>query len=262
MTLSRRTLLINTLAAAALPRAAFAAIPGDRRLVIMVLRGGMDGLHAVPPLGDPDYALARGALALQKGGDKAAFDLDGFFGLHPALGPLLPLWTRHELAIVHAAASPYRERSHFDAQDVLESGGAKPHALNDGWLNRAATSLRLGHGAALALSQNLPLILRGAASAASWAPSPLSGLPPEMVKALTQLYSSDPALALALEEGVQMEAFVSGAMADDMDMKPGQAKKKSNAFPDLAAAAGKVMAAADGPLLEQFAITLVHNRQP
>lgn len=245
--LNRRAFLAASAALGFVPSARAARL-SDQRLVVIVLRGAMDGLHAVPPLGDPDYAAARGGLALKEEG---AVRLDSTFALHPALSPLQPLWQARELAVVHAVASPYRERSHFDGQDVLESGAAKPHALADGWLNRAVTAL--GNPPALAVAQALPLVLRGEAKATSWAPSPLPGLDPERVNRLRALYAGDPLLAAAFEEGVQMESFADEALSSD-DAMMGEAmangtrkRKGNNAFPVLAGAAGTLMAAPDGP---------------
>ncbi len=243
MFLSRRAFL-GASAAISLAPAAWAAPSGERRLVIIVLRGGMDGLHAVPPLGDPDYASARGGLALKEEG---VLRLDSTFALHPAMASLQPLWQARELALVHAVASPYRERSHFDGQDVLETGGARPHVLHDGWLNRAVTAL--GHPGALGVGQALPLLLRGPAKASSWAPSPLPGLPPARIKALRDLYAGDPLLGTAFEEGVQMEAFADSALSMEPEMAGGKQRKGTTAFPALAAAAGSLMAAPDGPRL-------------
>ncbi|WP_206072584.1 DUF1501 domain-containing protein [Magnetospirillum sp. ME-1] len=243
MHLSRRAFLGASAAFGFIP-GALAAQSGDRRLVVVVLRGGMDGLHAVPPLGDPAYASARGGLALDSG--SGAVRLDSTFALHPALAPLQPLWQARELAVVHAVASPYRERSHFDGQDVLESGAIRPHALNDGWLNRAVAAR--GNPPALAVGQTVPLLLRGAAKVSSWAPSPLPGLPQSRIAALRALYDGDPLLATAFEEGVQMEAFADSALAMEPEMAGGK-RKGASAFPALAAAAGSLMAAADGPRL-------------
>lgn len=243
MDLSRRAFLGATAALGFVP-GALAAPLGERRLIVMVLRGGMDGLHAVPPLGDPSYAAARGGLALN--GEGGALRLDSTFALHPALAPLHALWQAREMAVVHAVASPYRERSHFDGQDVLESGAVRPHALNDGWLNRALTAL--GGPPALGVGQALPLLLRGSAKASSWAPSPLPGLPPARLAALRALYAGDPLLGMAFEEGVQMDAFAAEALSMENGMAGG-ARKGSTAFPALAAATGSLMAAADGPRL-------------
>jgi len=211
------------------PAISFAALPGGRRLVVVVLRGGMDGLHAVAPVGDPDYARARGAMALAP---SDLVGLDATFALHPALAPLLPYWQKRELAIVHAVASPYRERSHFDAQDMLEGGGIRPHDHADGWLNRTLAAAGAGKGAALAVAQGLPLILRGAAPASSWAPSPLPGLPPALIDKVAALYAGDAVLAGAFEEAVQSSAMADAVMAEDDG-------------PMMAA--GRLLAAGDGP---------------
>ncbi|HTH17363.1 MAG TPA: hypothetical protein VL974_11970, partial [Magnetospirillum sp.] len=158
---SRRQVLISGAAGMLVglaPGLSAAALPGEARLVVVLLRGGMDGLHAVPPVGDPAYARARGAMALER---EMVLPLDNTYAFHPALAPLLPYWRKGELAVVHAVASPYRARSHFDGQDLLESGGARPHQKNDGWLNRALTALSAGRNTGLAVANGLPLILQG-----------------------------------------------------------------------------------------------------
>src|SRR5690606_37537232 len=121
---------------------AHAATRADPRFVLVVLRGGLDGLAAVPPYGDPHYASARGDLALASpGGANGVLDLDGTFGLHPALANLHALYRAGEASVLHAVATPYRERSHFDAQNVLEGGGLAPNGAAGGWLNRALAEL-------------------------------------------------------------------------------------------------------------------------
>ncbi len=150
----RRLLLRHALASATLvatgglsvSRVAFAApCAGDARFVFVILRGALDGLAAVPPVGDPDYARLRGTLAMAAPGqNQGALPLDGTFALHPSLTFLHDCWQQKTLGIVHAVATPYRERSHFDAQDLLESGMARPHAATSGWLNRALGGLPQG----------------------------------------------------------------------------------------------------------------------
>ena len=108
------------------PGLALADAPTENRMILVILRGGLDGLAAVPPFGDAQYRQVRGSLSLPAPGDTdGVIDLDGFFALHPALSPIHELYRRDELLVIHAAASPYRERSHFDGQDVLENGGAR-----------------------------------------------------------------------------------------------------------------------------------------
>lgn len=198
----RRHLLAN---AAALPGWSFAAAPsaGDRRFVFVVLRGGMDGLTAAPVPGDPAFAAARGPLA---DFGAPALPLQGPFALHPLLPQLHAMYGRGELVVAHAVGLPYRERSHFDAQQVLESGGSRPYELNTGWLGRA---LQAGGGLrAVALETAVPLVLRGAQAVDTWAPSALPDPSPDLVARLASMYAADPPLAQALDRA--------RALRDDM----------------------------------------------
>ena len=144
------------------------------RFVLVIMRGALDGLAAVPPYGDGSYAALRREFALHApGSGGGVLPLNGFFGLHPSLEFLGQSYAAHELIVFHAVASPYRERSHFDGQDVLENGSAKPHALQSGWLNRALAQTA-GAGqreSGVALGQNVPLVMRGPAAVTSWSPS-------------------------------------------------------------------------------------------
>ena len=147
----------------------------DARFVFIIQRGALDGLSAVPPYADPDYARLREQLAIgAPGTTDGALPLDGHFGLNPGLSFVHEAYTAREALIFHAVATPYRERSHFDGQDVLESGLTQPHASQVGWLNRAVAGLPPSgtHGAELgiALGQNVPLVLRGPAPISSWSP--------------------------------------------------------------------------------------------
>src|SRR5690348_3424517 len=156
-------------AVAGLPGAVFAAAPGEERFVLVLLRGALDGLAAVPPLGDPRYAEKRGALALDPA---ACVALDHGFALNPALKILEPYYRKGELLIVPASGNGYRTRSHFDAQDLMECGlGAKTRET-DGWLNRALTLVQRGDKRlGLAVGGAVPLVLRGAVPVASWEPA-------------------------------------------------------------------------------------------
>ncbi len=228
----------------AAPGLALAATPGDKRFVFIVLRGAMDGLHAVVPVGDPSYAQARGGLAMPR---SAVLPLDSFFALHPALDSLMPLYKQGDLLVVHAVASPYRERSHFDGQDVLENGGTAPHLPADGWVNRALKALAADHNAGLAVSQGIPLALRGPVPVTSWTPAGLPGLAPEMVERLKALYAGDAAFTMALEEGVQGEDFVAATLGGEHMSGAAANGKKYGQFAKLAEATGKLLAAAGGP---------------
>ncbi len=151
--------------------AAATAMPGKKQLVVLFQRGAADGLNIVVPFGEPNYYRMRPTIAIpepRRGGAEAAVDLDGFFGLHPSLAPLEPLFHENQLAIVHAAGSPDSTRSHFDAQDFMESGTPGVKATEDGWLNRMLETIPEEHASpfrAVAMGPNLPRMLRGEAPA-------------------------------------------------------------------------------------------------
>ena len=176
-----------------------ATAASGNRFVFVVLRGGMDGLTAVPATGDPAFAEARGALA-QFG--TTALPLQEPFSLHPLLPQVHAMFGRGEATVLHAVGLPYRDRSHFDAQQVLESGGTQPHELNTGWLGRAMAGGAGAAGAAplraVALETAVPLVLRGPTAVDTWAPSVLPEPSADLVARLGTLYRNDPALALAL----------------------------------------------------------------
>ncbi|MBS0389358.1 MAG: hypothetical protein JSR15_12845, partial [Proteobacteria bacterium] len=192
-------------------RLAFSAAGGatDGRVVFIIMRGALDGLSAVPPYGDPAYAALRGALAVPPpGASGGGLELDLLFALHPSLAFMHDCFAAGELAVLHAAATPYRERSHFDGQDVLESGLARPHASASGWLNRAL-ALRDGQSARLgiALGANVPLVMRGSAEVASWAPSKLASLSEDTLQRVTDLYAKDAQLARRLADALASDAI-------------------------------------------------------
>ncbi|MGH8132401.1 MAG: DUF1501 domain-containing protein, partial [Steroidobacteraceae bacterium] len=227
--MKRRTFLnLGTLAAGAVllpPRLSFArAGRSDARFVLVILRGALDGLAAVPPYGDRDYPQLRGDFALRPPGEaKGALPLDGFFGLHPSLQFLRESYAAHELIVFHALASPYRERSHFDGQDVLENGTPQPHALQTGWLNRAlaAAPSAAKRDTGVALGQNVPLVMRGPAEVTSWSPSRLAGPDDDTLARLTDLYAHDPLLSVRLADAlaadrIAAEDGVGHAMAEDL----------------------------------------------
>jgi len=247
------------LAAVAPVRLAFANAPTERRFVLVILRGALDGLAAVPPYADPDYANLRGALAFGTPGEQAGvLDLDGRFGLNPALAPLLPLWQARELAILHAVATPYRERSHFDGQNLLENGTSKPNGAPDGWLNRAlavigASDRRLG----LVVGETAPLVLEGSVPVASWEPAGL--LPeasPDFLTQLAAIYRADPLLGPALATGIDSQRLSDEIMSAGPSAAPNDTSAGANNNMKLRAAdllapaaegAGKLLADPRGP---------------
>ena len=197
----------------------------DNRFVFIVLRGGMDGLTAAPVIGDPAFSEARGALGQFS---VPPLPLQGPFSLHPLLPQLHGMYGRGEAAVLHAVGLPYRERSHFDAQQVLESGGTRPHELTTGWLGRALAGDVGGVGGvgrasrvggmdesplrAVALETAVPLVLRGATAIDTWAPSVLPEPSADLVARLSTMYRNDPALAQALARarGLREDPDMSG----------------------------------------------------
>ena len=210
-----------------------AATARRSRFVLVILRGALDGLAAVPPYGDRDYGHLRGEFALRAPGEpKGALPLNGFFGLHPSLGFLGQSYAARELVVFHAVASPYRERSHFDGQDVLENGTPQAHALQTGWLNRALaqTPGERRRESGVALGQNVPLVMRGPAEVASWSPSKMTGLDDDTLARVTDLYARDPLLSVRLADAL---------MADSIAAQQGGATAQNLAgAPDMAPAAG------------------------
>src|SRR5262245_20996376 len=195
-------------------RLAFANAPTDARFVFVLLRGALDGLSAVPPVGDPNYTGLRGQIALAKSGNDAALPLDSTFALHPALKFLHACYGAKELTVLHAVASPYRERSHFDGQNVLENGGVVPHGLPSGWINRAISTLPATRGAGgVALGANVPLAMRGPAEVASWSPTRITALDDDTLARITDLYSGDALLSRRLAEALESDAIANEAQS-------------------------------------------------
>ncbi len=260
--LTRRSLLASATAAGALGAwdtplsAAFANVPTEKRFAVVILRGALDGLAAVPPHGDPDYSSVRGALALEKGGTHPLLDLDGQFGLHPSLAAMKAMWERRELAIFHNIGTPYRDRSHFDGQNVLETGGRGPHVLSDGWLNRALKPLGLAEGeGALAVASTPPLLLEGKSRATSWMPAMLPEPDAAFLERVRALYGHDALLGAALDRAIATEARAAAAMDDTPQMNAGMlARADYGDVTPLFTGAGKLLASPGGPRIAVFDI--------
>jgi uncharacterized protein (DUF1501 family) len=250
MHLTRRSALLGLTSALSLTGVAgqaslaLAAAPTNRRFVVVILRGAMDGLAVVAPYGDPALAGLRGEIAPPPPGQPNGLrDLGGFYGLHPALANLHAMYQAGELLVVHAAAGPYRSRSHFEAQDCLESGA--DHRLTSGWLNRAIAAMpqmpeppsRL----ALAVGVSVPLVLRGPASVGSWAPHGFAAPPPDLYARIAQVNQADRLTGPAIAEGLRARDFANEVMAN------GATDKGRGAFPALAQSAGRLLAAEAGP---------------
>jgi uncharacterized protein (DUF1501 family) len=251
---SRRAFLLGGASFAAwayLPKFARAADGRDPRLIVVILRGALDGLATVAPVGDPDYAELHGSIALTSDGPHAATMLDSFFALHPSMPEFARMYRDKQAAVIHAVSTPYRDRSHFDGQDVLESGFAGPGRVQSGWLNRALEGLPKGEhvSSGLAVGATTPLVLRGAAPTVGWAPVNLPPAADDTAARLLDLYQHrDPALASALSQGLQLEKT---ALGEDMKARPGG--NNIAAMRMVARGATKVMAADDGPRIAALA---------
>jgi uncharacterized protein (DUF1501 family) len=236
-----------------LPRISFAGATDDNkrdaRFVFIILRGALDGLATVAPYGDGNYQRVRGALALPAPGEaNGALKLDGLFALNPALKNLHARYQANELLVLHAVASPYRERSHFDGQDLLENGTTAPHGSLDGWLNRSLLNLPLARQRsteqlAIAFAQNVPLVLRGAQKVGSWAPSRLPETDDDTLQRIAALYQTDPYFLSRLQTAISTDAIASEGGMNVPDKQAG----RYNSLNAVVSAAGKMLKQDDGP---------------
>lgn len=238
--ISRRHLLQafgTTLLASAWPGLSLAASSStDKRFILIILRGALDGLAAVQPYGDPALPGLRDSLLVP---DEKLLKLDSHFALHPSLTQSHALFEAKELEVFHAIATPYRERSHFDGQNVLESGQAKVDRGASGWLNRCAARLAGDRPAALAVGQVLPRVLQGPTTVASWTPDTLPALEEDTLQRLLRLYEEDEFLRARLQAALHTEA-----MAGETNTKAGSYKLQ-----ELAAVAARFLAEPDGPAI-------------
>jgi uncharacterized protein (DUF1501 family) len=246
--LTRRAALLGLTSAWSLGNAALAlaASPGDARFVVVILRGALDGLAAVPPYGDARLADWRAPLIPPGIGQPGGMlDLGGFFGLHPALAGMHDLYAQGDLLPIHAVAGNYRSRSHFEAQDCLESGGTR--RLASGWLNRAVQALpqasRSPGGAALSVGMAVPLLLQGPALVGAWAPQSFTQPTPDLYARIAALNHGDPITGPAIEEGLRARGFATVALDG---VAPAEGTEKYG-FRALAETAGHLLAAPDGP---------------
>lgn len=257
MTLHRRALFGGAAAlfgGAFLPRLGQAANGADPRFLTVILRGALDGLSAVPAIGDPDYATIRGALAMSADGPQAVLPAGPLFAFNPRLAKLHRMMLAGDALVVQAVATPYRERSHFDGQNVLESGLDRVGG-NDGWLNRALVAMpgrpgqrpgvRPDRAQGLALAPSVPLIIRGPAPILSWAPQFAVSADADTVDRVLAIYDArDPVLAAALRAGARMDTEANARPARG---SPGGGLGAAARFPELAAFAADRVARPDGP---------------
>jgi len=194
-----------------MPPLALATAPGDNRLVVVILRGAWDGLDVIRPHGDPAFATLRPPVQ----GEAEAIDLDGFYGLHPALAPVHGLFKSKELSFAHAVATPYRSRSHFEGQDILEQGTASDSAEHVGWLNRLLGALDAGEPSfAVDIGSGNDVVLRGPNRYSSWYPDLNVDLKLESAQFLQAMYKGDPLLENSFAE---IQQLAKGGMSDNVD---------------------------------------------
>lgn len=250
-------------------RVALASAATRSRFVFVILRGALDGLSALPPYGDADYARLRGDLALSAPGTpNGAVRLDNLFGLHPSLKFMAERFAARELVAFHAVASPYRERSHFDGQNVLENGHARPHAVQTGWLNRALAVLPRGSSArheelGVALGQNIPLVMRGEAPVTSWSPSRLAALDEDTLERITDLYAKDPLLSRRLADALAADKIAQDGQEADgehaesrMLARRDRARARGGArYLEVVRATARFLRREDGPQVAVFDAT-------
>jgi uncharacterized protein (DUF1501 family) len=234
MSLDRRSFLSAATLFTASP-VLFAQAATERRFIFIIQRGAADGLNTVIPYAEPAYASARGALAIDA---SSALKLDGTFALHPSLTKLRDLYAAEQAMFFHAVASPYRDRSHFDGQNVLETGGAAPYQVKDGWMNRLVGLLARTGKEAIAFSPAVPMALQGAANVTTYAPSALPQANDDLMLRVEQLYAKDAQLHAMWSSALDARAMATGGMGG------GAARQDSGALGKTAAG---FLARADGP---------------
>ncbi|RDE06671.1 DUF1501 domain-containing protein [Sphingomonas aracearum] len=214
--IDRRTLIRSGAAGLAAlglaPRLAFARAETDKRFVFIIQRGAADGLHTLAPVGDPAFASLRGDFAQDFA---SAPKLDATFALHPSLATVAELYGQKQALFAHAVASPYRDRSHFDGQNVLESGGASAYQLKDGWLNRMLGVLPSGEAKAIAVSATIPMAMRGRRDVSSYAPSALPQASDDLLSRVSLLYQGDSQLHGLWSEALETRQLTSDLAADN-----------------------------------------------
>ncbi|NKB90402.1 MAG: DUF1501 domain-containing protein [Acidobacteria bacterium] len=225
------------------PLASFARMPGRGKLVFVLLRGGFDGLAGVVPIGDRDYESIRGRMAFNR---DALSPLNSDFALAPGLAGLDAFWGRGELVPLQAMAIPYRTRSHFDGQAVLETGLDRPVGASDGWLNRLL-QVSGGETSAVAVAAGLPRSLSGPEQVLTWSPTQLGVLGDEYVERLHLLYREDPRLADRFEAALQLGETVDAAGMGGGDMRAGSPGLDGQRESGVFTATAKLMSEPGGP---------------
>jgi uncharacterized protein (DUF1501 family) len=257
MVLTRRSTLLGLSAVLTASRVKFALAdaPGDNRFVVVLLRGALDGMSAVVPYGDANLASLRSNLIPAAPGQPGAmFDLGGFYGLNPNLPGIYAMYQEGEALPIHAVAGPYRTRSHFEAQDLLQLG-TPTDSITSGWLNRVLAELPSRPSATpagLSVGIGTPLLLQGPVRIGAYAPEHFATPSPDLYARIAALNAQDPLTGPAIATALNGDAFDKSILTDDAPTQPGDAGKGKSAFPALAAHAGALLAAARGPRVAAF----------
>lgn len=251
----RATLLgLTALAGSRHVRLALADAPVEQRFVVVLLRGALDGMSAVIPYGDPNLVGLRPQLIPPAPGQPGGmFDLGGFFGLNPALPALYAMYRAGELLPVHALAGPYRTRSHFQAQDLLQLGASgDATGITSGWLNRLLAELPPGGPSLTGLSvgDGTPLLIQGPVKTAAYAPQGFASPSPDLYARIAALNAADPLLGPAIANGLREARF--DATVDVMSDDPAGQPPARTDFASLAQQAGMLLAADGGPRIAAF----------
>ena len=259
MLLTRRATLLGLSLTATLGnvRFALADAPGQKRFVVVLQRGALDGMSAVVPYGDANLSLLRPALVPPAPGQPGGmFDLGGFYGLSPNFPNMAAMYQSGELLAVHAVAGPYRTRSHFEAQDLLQLGAdGDETSITSGWLNRTLAELPSRDGGSmmgLNAGLGMPLLLQGPVQVDSYAPEHFADPSPDLLSRIAALNAADPLLRLAIANGIEAENFDKSVMSDDAPTMAGDVPKGQGGFPALARQIGQLLAADGGPRLAVF----------
>ena len=264
MRLTRRNTLLGlgALSFAGHGRLALADAPTQKRFVVVLLRGALDGLSAVVPYGDPNLAALRPALLPPAAGQPGGmYDLGGFYGLNPALSGLYAMYQAGQLLPVHALAGPYRTRSHFEAQDLLQLGLEQEGGITSGWLNRALTQLPTQPNwslAGLAAGLGMPLLMQGPQRVGSYAPVRFATPPDALYARIAALNAPDPVTGPAIAQGLRAGTFErqtfqqDTTMSDDAPSMAGDAPRLGGGFALLATRVGELLAAPQGPRIAAF----------
>jgi uncharacterized protein (DUF1501 family) len=258
VSLTRRTTLLGLSALGVLPRikVACAHAPTDQRFVVVLLRGALDGMSAVVPYGDANLARLRPALIPPAvGASGGMFDLGGFYGLHPSLAGVYAMYQAGEVVPIHAVAGPYRTRSHFEAQDLLQLGTADETSIASGWLNRVLAEVPAQTGpelAGLGVGIGTPLMLQGPVRVGSYAPDQFAIPPPDLYARIAALNAADPVTGPAIANGLREQAFDASIMSDDTVRMPGDLPRSAGGLPALARQVGQLLAAPQGPRIAAF----------